>query len=258
MPMQYRIGEFAELSGVPAKTLRFYDEIGLLRPANVDPRTGYRFYLPKQLEQFASIVALRDLGVPLARLRDLTCKPKSAEERRRVLRDLRNTLTQSIQAANQSLEWIDAALNELNKSEDPVSVVVKRQPAVLVASIRSRVQTYSDIEHLEQELFAEVPEESRGNLQGVLWHHCADSGYIEGEAFVALRRRVPRRSVFDVTQLPPATFACAYSPSDDTGYERVYEAIQRWMSLRGYRLAGPQRETYLHGMLELQFPLKPQ
>jgi DNA-binding transcriptional MerR regulator len=45
MPRHYRIGEFAELGGVSAKTLRFYDEIDLLRPAFVDPRTRYRLYL---------------------------------------------------------------------------------------------------------------------------------------------------------------------------------------------------------------------
>jgi len=42
--LQYRIGEFAELGGVSAKTLRYYDEIGLLRPSGVDARTGYRCY----------------------------------------------------------------------------------------------------------------------------------------------------------------------------------------------------------------------
>ena len=51
MAAQYRIGEFAYLGGVSAKTLRFYDEIGLLRPASVDARTGYRQYRPEQLEE---------------------------------------------------------------------------------------------------------------------------------------------------------------------------------------------------------------
>jgi|HubBroStandDraft_5_1064220.scaffolds.fasta_scaffold02083_6 DNA-binding transcriptional MerR regulator len=256
MPMQYRIGEFAALGGVSAHTLRYYDQIGLLNPAGVDPRTGYRFYLPKQLQELASIIALKELGAPLAKLRDLIRKPQSGKLRRQVLLDLRNTVTQSIQAATQSLEWIDAALNELDQTGAPVSVVVKRQPAMLIASIRSKVQTYSEIERFEQELFAEVPKESRGDLRGVLWHRCADSDYLEGEAFVGLRQRVPKRGVFDLTQLPPATLACAYSPSDDSGSERVYEAIRRWMTLRGYRLDGPKREIYLDGMLEIQFPLK--
>ena len=44
---RYRIGAFAQVSGVSAKTLRFYDQVGLLRPTRVDPRTGYRFYRPR-------------------------------------------------------------------------------------------------------------------------------------------------------------------------------------------------------------------
>jgi DNA-binding transcriptional MerR regulator len=256
MPVQYRIGDFADLGGVSAKTLRFYDKIGLLNPASVDPRTGYRFYLPRQLQELASIIALKELGVPLAKLRDLSRKPKSEEQRRKVLVDLRSTVTQSIQAAKQSLHWIDAALNEIDRSEAPVSVVVKRQPAALIASIRSKVQAYSEIEHFEQKLLAELPERSTGDLRGVLWHRCADSDYLEGEAFVGLRRQLPRSSLYEVTQLPSATLACAYSPSDDVASERVYDAIRKWMTIRGYRLAGPKREIYRPGMLEIQFPLK--
>ena len=72
MNAHYQIGEFAELGGVSAKTLRFYDEIGLLRPASVDPRTGYRRYLPQQLEELATVLALKNLGVSLSKLRELT------------------------------------------------------------------------------------------------------------------------------------------------------------------------------------------
>ena len=60
--MHYRIGEFARLSGTSIKTLRFYDQVGLLQPAAVDPRTRYRLYVPGQLRDLAAILALKDLG----------------------------------------------------------------------------------------------------------------------------------------------------------------------------------------------------
>ena len=78
MSTHYQIGEFAELGGVSAKTLRFYDEIRILRPASVDPRTGYRRYLPQQLEDLASILALKNLGVSLAQVRELTAKDRKS------------------------------------------------------------------------------------------------------------------------------------------------------------------------------------
>jgi DNA-binding transcriptional MerR regulator len=252
--MQYRIGEFADLSGVSVKTLRFYDEIGLLRPASVDSRTRYRLYLPQQLQELASILALKDVGVPLADIRNLTRKTGPGKERHEVLSDLKRTLEQSIEKASQSLDWINAALEELVDVKDPIPVVVKRRPAALIASVCSRVEHYAEIERFERELLNELPAQSLGDLRGVLWRHCADSGWLEGEPFVALKERVPARSAYELKQLPAATLACAYCESDDLSAERAYGAIRRWMSVRGYQLAGPKREIYVGRMLEIQFP----
>ena len=63
------IGEFARLGGVSVRTLRHYDEIGLLRPAQVDPVTGYRGYLASQLGQLNRILALKELGLSLTQAR---------------------------------------------------------------------------------------------------------------------------------------------------------------------------------------------
>lgn len=67
----FTIGEFGRLGGVSVRTLRHYDEIGLLRPASVDPDTGYRGYLPAQLGQLNRIMALKELGLSLTQTRRL-------------------------------------------------------------------------------------------------------------------------------------------------------------------------------------------
>lgn len=67
----FSIGEFARLGAVSIRALRHYDEIGLLRPAEVDPVTGYRSYSAKQLRQLNRIVALKDLGLSLGQIRQL-------------------------------------------------------------------------------------------------------------------------------------------------------------------------------------------
>jgi DNA-binding transcriptional MerR regulator len=256
MAVRYRIGEFAELGGVSTKTLRFYDEIGLLRPSSVDPRTRYRFYRAQQLEELASILALKEIGVSLAEVRNLISNGRPKRERKEILTDLKKTVQKSIQTAKRSLDWIDTALRELDEDKRPIPVVVKRRPGVLVASIRARVQSYGEIERYERELMHELPPESVSELRGALWHRCADSGCLEGEPFVALKQRLPVRSVYQVRQLDPATLACAYSRPDNDSAERAYDAIRKWMSLRGYQLAGPKREIYFDQLLEIQFPLK--
>jgi len=61
----FSIGEFARVGQVSVKMLRNYDSIGLLRPARVEPATGYRYYTSAQLPAIGRIVALRDLGFGL-------------------------------------------------------------------------------------------------------------------------------------------------------------------------------------------------
>ena len=254
MIKHYHIGEFAELGGVSAKTLRFYDEIGLLRPASVHPRTRYRLYSPHQLEDLASILALKNLGISLAQVRKLTERRGSTTGRRPILTELKRTIEQSIQSATQSLHWINAALEDLGE-QPPIPVVVKRRPAIPIASFRVTVQSYAEVPRFEEELHGALPPQCLGALRGVLWHRCADSGTLEAEPFVALKQRVPQRAAYDVKRLPEAILACAYSGLDDESSERAYAAIRRWMNVRGYRLAGPRRELNLGQLLEIQFPL---
>jgi len=67
----FKIGEFSKLSQVTVKTLRYYDEIGLLKPAKVDRFTSYRYYSADQLPRLNRILALKDLGLSLAQVAQL-------------------------------------------------------------------------------------------------------------------------------------------------------------------------------------------
>ncbi|MFJ8092468.1 MerR family transcriptional regulator [Streptomyces griseofuscus] len=63
------IGAFARVSRLSPKALRLYDELALLRPARVDPDTGYRYYAAGQLGRARLVAWLRRLGMPLAEIR---------------------------------------------------------------------------------------------------------------------------------------------------------------------------------------------
>lgn len=255
MTTHYHIGEFAALCGVSTKTLRFYDEVGVLRPAGVDPRTGYRRYSPQQLEQMASILALKDLGVPLAEVSEFTAKRGAPADRRAILNNLKQKIEHSIQTATQSLNWINAALDEFDKCQSPIPVIVKRRPALRIASIRVKLRNYAEVTRFENELSDALPPDCVGGLRGVLWHRCGDSGSPEAEPFIQLKKRAPSQGLYEMKELPQATLACAYSGIGDESAEQAYVAVRRWMQIRGYRLAGPKREIYLQNMLEIQFPI---
>jgi DNA-binding transcriptional MerR regulator len=67
----FSIGEFARFAGVSVRTVRYYDEVGLLPPVAVDPATGYRSYGADQLARLHRIVALKELGLSLRQLQPL-------------------------------------------------------------------------------------------------------------------------------------------------------------------------------------------
>ncbi|MBQ2899501.1 MAG: MerR family transcriptional regulator [Oscillospiraceae bacterium] len=84
------IKEFAELTGVSVRTLHYYDEIGLLKPAFADKSTGYRFYDENSLLRMQEILFYRELDFPLRSIAEILSSPdhdtkKSLEEQRKLL-----------------------------------------------------------------------------------------------------------------------------------------------------------------------------
>ncbi|MFJ9392542.1 MerR family transcriptional regulator [Nocardioides sp. NPDC101246] len=69
------IGDFARETGLTPKALRLYDDLGLLPPAEVDAVSGYRRYAPDQVERARLVAALRLVGMPLARIREVVDMP---------------------------------------------------------------------------------------------------------------------------------------------------------------------------------------
>lgn len=111
-----RIGELAERSGVPAKTIRYYEDIGLL-PAPPRLESGYRDYEPSTLDRLAFIRAAQGVGLSLGEIRGILAlrdqgatpcshvlellRARAAELDRRIaeLRDLRHELNRLVSRA---------------------------------------------------------------------------------------------------------------------------------------------------------------
>ena len=72
--MRLSISQAAQRSGVSVRTLRYYDEIGLLKPSEVTP-AGYRYYDDPALETLQQIVFYRELGLPLEQISTILRAP---------------------------------------------------------------------------------------------------------------------------------------------------------------------------------------
>lgn len=67
--MLYKIGDFSKETGIPIKTLRYYNEIDLFNPVEVDLFTGYRYYSSDQIEDLDLILKLKKLGFSLEEIK---------------------------------------------------------------------------------------------------------------------------------------------------------------------------------------------
>lgn len=65
-----RIGDFSKLTGVPIRTLRYYDEIDLFKPADIDLFTDYRYYNEEQVEDLNLINELKKIGFSLEEIKN--------------------------------------------------------------------------------------------------------------------------------------------------------------------------------------------
>ena len=136
-----RIGEFSRLSRVPVKTLRYYDELGLIKPAQVDEFTGYRNYAPEQYSRLSRILALRDLGFPLERIGRMLDEGLSTQQMRALLHQRRAEAEERLAEEEGRLARLDAWLAQLEREEAMAGydVVIKRVPSQKVASVRGIV-----------------------------------------------------------------------------------------------------------------------
>jgi len=171
--MMLRIGTFSRRGRVSVKALRHYEAIGLLKPANVDSATGYRYYEPSQLDDLHRLMVLRALGLPLERIRVVLQDDPSPELMRHLLAERQATVARRIDAERAQLAAIEARIRPLEDAQPTYDIVLRDVPAALVASLRRVVSDYDAVESLLDEIARTLPKTARIAGHGAVWHHCA-------------------------------------------------------------------------------------
>lgn len=120
--MLLKIGDFARLSRVSVKTLRYYDEIGLLVSSEVDPFTNYRYYTVDQLARIHRIMALKELGLSLEQIKQMLDSDLSLEQIQGMFELRRAELEQHVQETQARLAQVQFRLRML-KVEDQMPTI---------------------------------------------------------------------------------------------------------------------------------------
>jgi len=106
----FRIGDFSRLSQVSVKALRFYDEVGLLKPTYVDRDTSYRYYSATLFPRLNRILAFKELGFSLVEIIHLLEGDLLVDRARELLQNRRAELTRNIEREQERLVEVEAWL----------------------------------------------------------------------------------------------------------------------------------------------------
>jgi DNA-binding transcriptional MerR regulator len=256
----FKISEFSRLSQVSMKTLRYYDQIGLLKPASTDPLNGYRYYTTEQLFRLNRILAFKDLGLTLEQIRQALDEQIPPAEVRGMLR-LKQAETQAlIEQEYTRLARIEARLRLIERESDILAgheVVLKSVKEQVVATWPTHANLSSSslpffFEKLDRSLLHSGLSELAMLPHMVLWQDTGTCREDLDETFdvvVAspLPEQIPVDEHLTIRVLPAIPLmASVMHQCQPQGVCSALFDLGRWMEQNGYTisLSHPFREVY--------------
>ena len=250
----FRIGQLASIYRISGKTLRYYDELGLLRPKYVDEATGYRYYTSSQIPILNEIFLLKEMGLSLKEITYLMKEEVDKDHTllKGVLELKQLEFDRQIQELNEKKQTIELLKKKLDKGGgielSSFKVRIKKVEKMQVASLKASISTYSTQEALWAELL-DYLNRCRAKIGNERYTIYYDSVYKSDEIQVEILKRV--LAPF------PETERIRYKGQE--GYEEVayllhtgehesvidsYEAILTWIEENGYKVVGNIREEF--------------
>ena len=257
-----KIGEFSQMMQVTVKTLRHYEQKGLLLPDEVDEWTGYRYYSIEQMQKLQSIRDLQSLGFSLDEIKDLYDDDSHTPSVRQMDEKIKETelqLNQLIARRNRLLEWKNSR-KQITKME---KFNIQSLPEIIVASHREVIPNFEALGPLCYEKIG--PEMQR------LGCKCPQHGYcftvehgseytptnIDIEYCEQVEEMGTDSAIIKFKRLPAVPKALCMKHIGP--YERFYESFTelfKYIEDHGYKIAGKHRTCYVDGAWNQDDPEK--
>lgn len=263
----YRIGIFSKMNQVTIKTLRYYDEEGLLKPRHIDPENGYRYYSSSQLLVLHQLLALRKIGCSIEEIKQI----QNGVDEGALFQRKKQQLLKEIADKTHALSLLEGYMQR-GQGVNPYHVVVKEIPEVIVASMRRTIPDYGA-------LFSFVPamgmEMEKAGCICALPEYCFniyhDGEYKDKDIDVEICEAVTEMQA-DIEPLKfkvipkVETAACTMHKGPYEDFPQAYAAVVNYIEANGYEIIAPPRESYIDGvwnkdsedewLTEIQFPVR--
>ena len=259
----FKIGDFSRLSRISVKALRYYDEIGLLKPVEVDRFTSYRYYSADQLPRLNYIVALKDMGLSLEEITTLVNNSLTPTQMKDVFILKKGDLQRRLQEEQRRLDQVEKLLMRIEKegTMPDYQVTIKKLEPMLVASVRDTLPTYGDCGPLFGEIYKYLAKKFVFKTAGQAMMLIHDAEYkehdVDIEIAVPINKKIKESDRVKVYELPAVEqAACTIHKGPYTTISEAYNAIMSWCEANGCEPASPCREIYFTNPNDLKDPSK--
>jgi len=272
----FKIGDFARLNRVTVKTLRHYDNLGLLQPEKIDNFTGYRYYSASQMPRLNRILALKDVCFSLDEIAVILSKNMNTEQIQTLLEIKHLEIAEKIQTEQERLSRVSNLLKTYKQEAYFMSydIVLKEVEAIRVAALRDIIPSYSEQGQLWKELGEHIGKHIGKHGVKIVPPCMAiyyDSGYkeesVDAEIIEPIAGELPDTDRIKVKVIEGVVeMATVVHKGPFQTLHMAYNAISKWIEDNEYEIVGPQRELYLKGyeetndqnefVTEIQFPVQ--
>lgn len=265
-----RIGDFSRMAQVTIITLRHYDQVGLLKPVEVDPFTGYRYYSASQLPRLNRILILKDLGFNLEQIRPLLDENLPVEQFAGMLKMKKAEVERQVAAEQARLSEIEARLSLIQHENQlpEYDIMVKKIEPFQVLSIKDTISSYGRVGQLWNRLIIHLREHGFvGTYPTIaIWQETEYQDHdIAAEGAIPFEGRIPTNERIQLRTLPAVEMmVCTVHRGNYEYFDRAYAALFKWNEANGFRVNGPIREMYLYSekdnydanVTEIQLPVE--
>lgn len=254
----YRIGDFSKMSRTTIKTLRYYDQVGLLRPASVDEENGYRYYTTEQLIPLHDIVALRQIGLSVEEV-SLVMSGNDAKE---LLINRKAEIESELTAVREQLSRVNHILSR-NKEDFLMDyqAVIKQLPACTVYYKQGIIPSFESLEAFILQS-AEECQMANPGIQCIEPDYCyicyTDPEFkntnIAVEYAQAVTSAGKETDTIHFKQLESVTAACVYHKGPYDTLNQAFAYAFNWVEQNGYIPSQRPRERYIDGKWNKENP----
>lgn len=266
----FSIGMFSKINKVTTKTLRYYEEMGLLEPEYIDKFTRYRYYTTNQIPKLHKIINLKQMGLSLNEIKEVINNPSEAEK---ILISKEREIMNVIKNQQYRLLKLHSYLGNLKGEENMKDIIIKELPKVKIASMRKIIKNYEELFHISTDIVSKEMKRlgcvyAEPNYCFNVYH---DGEYKESnidveicEAVTELKKDTDIFKFKEIDRVPMAV--CILHKGTYSNLRESYLYAFKWIEENKYEVIDNPRESYIDGiwnkeneedwLTEIQIPVK--